>query len=148
MSNIIILASNYGKASADMIKLSYASWGCFCPPNVDFELTIHNGVVSYKKGEYIEKDWVTVVAHTPPEDELKKFSKTLDSLKFWDWKEEYKYGNNFTDVSSWMLSIEVCSLSNDRPEPKTIRTGGTIEYPPNMDILINAINELMTIKVL
>ena len=98
-------------------------------------------------GDYQE----TLVTHNPSAEEWKEFSKSLEQLKVWDWKQ--RYDSHILDGTQWSLLVRTTrylmaqspfATSDDKPVPYSeINCWGSNSFPPDFSKLITSINKLI-----
>ena len=71
---------------------------------------------------------------TPSSSELAEFSKNLDDLNVWDWKEHYN-NSHIMDGVQWGLTII--------KDSKELYSGGSNDFPENINRFIQSINQLI-----
>jgi hypothetical protein len=82
---------------------------------------------------------VSVVSHTPTEEEWEEFVSSLDILKVWEWDKNYNE-HLICDGISWSVTIHT--------NVSQLESGGYGELPPNFDIFCQSINRLMSDEIL
>ena len=98
-------------------------------------------------GDYQE----ILVTHNPSAEEWKEFSKSLEQLKVWDWKQ--RYDSHILDGTQWSLLVRTTrylmaqspfATSDDKPVPYSeINCWGSNSFPPDFSKLITSINKLI-----
>ena len=98
-------------------------------------------------GDYQE----TLVTHNPSTEEWKEFSKSLEQLKVWDWKQ--RYDSHILDGTQWSLLVRTTrhlmtqspfATSDEKPVPYSeINCWGSNSFPPDFSKLITSINKLI-----
>ena len=98
-------------------------------------------------GDYQE----TLVTHNPSDEDWKEFSQSLEQLKVWDWKKDYK--DDILDGTQWSLLVRTTrylmtqspfATSDDKPVPYSeINCWGSNSFPPDFSKLITSINKLI-----
>ena len=98
-------------------------------------------------GDYQE----TLVTHNPSDEDWKEFSKSLEQLKVWDWKQ--RYDSDILDGTQWSLLVRTTrylmaqspfATSDDKPVPYSeINCWGSNSFPPDFSKLITSINKLI-----
>ena len=75
---------------------------------------------------------------SPTQEEWDIFLKALNTHNVWNW-EEYYMNPDILDGTQWSLEIKAGSLK--------VKSGGSNEYPPEFDGLIQAIHDLLKVRV-
>jgi len=75
---------------------------------------------------------------SPTQEEWDIFLKALNTHNVWNW-EEYYMNPDILDGTQWSLEIKAGSLK--------VKSGGSNEYPPEFDGLIQAIHDLVKFAV-
>ena len=98
-------------------------------------------------GDYQE----ILVTHNPSAEEWKEFSKSLEQLKVWDWKQ--RYDSDILDGTQWSLLVRTTrylmaqspfGTLDDKTVPYSeIKCGGSNAFPPNFSKFITSINKLI-----
>ena len=71
---------------------------------------------------------------SPTQEEWDIFLKALNTHNVWNWEEDY-FDPHMEDGTQWSLKIKAGSLK--------VKSGGSNEYPPEFDGLIQAIHDLV-----
>ena len=80
----------------------------------------------------------TEVLCSPTQEDWDIFLRALNTHNVWNW-EEYYMDPHMLDGTQWSLKIKAGSLK--------IKSGGSNEYPPEFDGLIQAIHDLVKVRV-
>jgi len=80
----------------------------------------------------------TEVLCSPTQEEWGIFLNALKTHNVWNWEEDY-FDHRMLDGTQWSLKIKAGSLK--------VKSGGSNEYPPEFDELIQAIHDLVKTPV-
>ena len=80
----------------------------------------------------------TEVLCSPTQEDWDIFLRALNTHNVWNW-EEYYMNPDILDGTQWSLEIKADSLK--------VKSGGSNEYPPEFDGLIQAIHDLVKVRV-